>query len=107
LHVVNIRNKGALDFMAYDDVVELPALVGEGRVEPIAVKGFANEHIIAMMHAVKAYEKHAVRAALTGDRNEALRAMVIHPMIGDFTVASACFDEMLQAHKEYLPLFHK
>jgi 6-phospho-beta-glucosidase len=107
MHVVNIKNRGALDFMAYDDVVELPALVGAGRVEPIAVKGFANEHIIAMMRTVKAYEKHAVRAALTGDRNEALRAMVIHPIIGDFTTASACFDEMLQAHKEYLPQFFK
>jgi 6-phospho-beta-glucosidase len=107
LHVVNIKNKGALDFMASDDVVELPAIVGAGLVEPIPVKGFANEHVIGMMHAVKAYEKHAVRAALEGDRYEALRAMAVHPLIGDFTAASACFDEMLAAHREYLPRFFK
>jgi 6-phospho-beta-glucosidase len=60
-----------------------------------------------MMHTLKAYEKHAVKAAMTGDCTEALRAMAIHPLIGDFTAASACFDEMLQAHREYLPQFFK
>lgn len=107
MHVVNTKNCGALDFMAYDDVVELPALVGGGKVTPIPVKGFENQHIIALMRTVKAYEKHAVQAALTGSRTEALRAMAIHPLIGDFKAASECFDEMLLAHKEYLPLFFK
>lgn len=107
MHVVNMKNRGALDFMAYDDVVEIPALVGRGSMEPIPVKGFKNEHIIGLMRTLKTYEKHAVQAALTGSRTEALRAMAIHPLIGDFTAASKCFDEMLQAHKAYLPQFFK
>jgi 6-phospho-beta-glucosidase len=107
MHVVNLKNRGALPFMEYDDVVELPARVGRAGVEPIPLRGFHNGHIIGMMRMIKAYEKHAVSAALTGDRAEALRAMAIHPLIGDFTAASKCFDEMLQAHREYLPRFFK
>jgi 6-phospho-beta-glucosidase len=107
VHVVNLKNRGALEFMEYDDVVEIPARVGQGKAEPIPVKGFHNEHIIGMMRTLKAYEKHAVRAAISGDRLEALRAMAIHPLIGDFDAASKCFAEMLQAHREYLPQFFK
>ena len=56
---------------------------------------------------VKAYEKHAVKAALTGDKLEAMRALVINPLCGDLKTASACFDEMVEAHIEFLPQFKK
>ena len=105
MHVLNIKNKGALKFMAYDDVVELPATVSAGNVEPVPVADFENNHIIAMMRMVKAYEKHAVKAALNGDCMEAARAMAIHPLIGDFRTAAQCFEEMLMAHRDYLPQF--
>jgi 6-phospho-beta-glucosidase len=105
-HVVNIRNQGALDFMQYNDVIEIPAVVRRDSVTPIPVKT-DNQHIIALMQVVKAYERHAARAALTGDRLEAMRAMMIHPLIGDFKAARDCFDEMLQAHKEHLPQFFR
>ena len=42
-----------------------------------------------------------------GDKEEAMRALVINPLVGDLKTASACFDEMLEAHKDYLPQFFK
>ncbi len=69
------------------------------------MRGFENDHIKNLMRTVKAYEKHAARAALTGDRDEAIRALLIHPLIGDGDAAAACFEEMLQAHRAYLPQF--
>ncbi|MDP3176347.1 MAG: 6-phospho-beta-glucosidase, partial [Spirochaetaceae bacterium] len=104
-HVVNLRNKGALPFMEDDDVVEVPATVGPGGCEPIPVRGFDNGHIIALMRTVKAYERHAVRAALDGSRTEALRALAIHPLVGDLDAARSCFEELLEVHREYLPRF--
>ncbi len=103
-HVVNVRNQGALAFMRDTDVVEVPAVVGRDGVKPLPIH-CENEHIISLMQVVKAYERHAAQAALTGDRLEALRAMMIHPLIGDFQAARDCFEEMLEAHKEYLPQF--
>jgi len=117
VHVVNLRSGGALDFMEDDDVVEIPAAVGRGApagsggpggrgsCEPIPVRGFSNRHIISLMRAVKSYERHAVKAALEGDRAEALRALAIHPLVGDLDAARSCFDELLLAHRAYLPRF--
>ena len=30
-----------------------------------------------------------------------------NPLVADLKTASACFDELLEAHKEYLPQFFK
>ena len=56
---------------------------------------------------MKAYEKHAVKAALTGDENEAMRALLINPLVGDYKKAKPCFDELKEAHKAHLPQFFK
>lgn len=105
IHVVNVKNNGALPWMADDDVVEVKTLVNRKDLLPIPVRGFDNPHICELMRTVKAYEKHAACAALTGDRDEAIRAMMIHPLIGDADAAIACFDELLEAHRSYLPQF--
>jgi len=57
------------------------------------------------MRAVKAYEKLTVRAALEGDRDLALAALMAHPLVGDIAKALPLLDEMLEANKEYLPRF--
>ena len=106
IHVINVMNNGTLPWMADDDVVEVKTIVNRNQFIPIPIRGFDNPHICELMRTVKAYEKHAARAALTGDRDEAIRALMIHPLIGDFNVANACFDEMLEAHKRYLPQFN-
>ncbi len=105
IHVINVINNGALPWMADDDVVEVKTLVSKDQLIPIPVRNFNNPHICELMRTVKAYEKHAARAALTGDRDEAIRALMIHPLIGDVNAAVACFDEMLEAHRRYLPQF--
>ena len=104
-HVINVKNNGALPWMDDDDVVEVKTLVGRNELLPVPIRGFDNPHICELMRTVKAYEKHAARAALTGDRDEAIRALMIHPLIGDVNAAVACFDEMLEAHRRYLPQF--
>jgi 6-phospho-beta-glucosidase len=58
-----------------------------------------------MMQCVKAYEKLTVEAGLKGDRDAALAALLTNPLIGDYARAKGVFDEMLEAHKEYLPRF--
>ncbi|MBR4941009.1 MAG: 6-phospho-beta-glucosidase [Clostridia bacterium] len=104
-HIVNVKNNGALPWMADDDIVETKVLVQGKEFIPVPVRGFENAHIKNMMRTVKAYEKHAAKAALTGDKDEAIRAMLVHPLIGDGDAAIACFEEMLEAHKDYLPQF--
>ena len=48
-----------------------------------------------------------VKAALTGDVDEAIRALMINPLVFDYKKAKPCFEEMKEAHKHYLPQFFK
>jgi len=105
-HVVNVKNQGALEFMGYDDVIEAKCLVGKEGAKPVAVKGYDNEFIMGLMKTVKAYEKLTVQAGLTGDYHVALAALLVHPLIGDYSRAKAVLDDMLAANKEFLPQFY-
>jgi len=104
-HIVNVKNNGALDFMANDDVVEINCIVNKNGAIPLSLKNLDNNHIRGMMRVIKVYEKHTVQAGINGDYNEALNALLIHPLVGDFEKAKDALDELLEAHKEFLPQF--
>ena len=64
---------------------------------PVAVKGLISQ--------IKSFERVAAEAAVTGDYNTALVAMTINPLVPSDAIAKSILDEMLEAHKEYLPQF--
>ncbi len=101
-HVVNVRNGGALPFMEDDDIIECAAIVQRDGITPVPVKDFSNEHIIGLMRQMKAYEKLAVQAAVTGDRSTAIAALLLNPLCGDYRSVCACYDEMREVNREFL-----
>lgn len=105
VNVVNIKNNGALPFMAVDDVVEIAAAIGKDGAIPVKIDQQQNRHITGLMRVVKAYEKYAVKAALSGKDSDAMNALLLHPLVGDWDAAHACYQEMKLAHKQYLPQF--
>ena len=107
VHVVNIKNTGTLPFMADDDVVEIAAVIGSDGATPVPITEPINDHIIGLMRVVKTYEKYAVEAAITGSDEAALKGLLVHPLVGDWEKAQKCFEEMKEAHKEYLPQYFK
>lgn len=104
-HVVNVLNNGALDFMEDNDSIEINAVIGKDGAKPVRSTGFSNSHIIDYMRMVKSYERNTVIAAINGDEDAAMRALLMNPLVGDYHLAKACFDELKEAHKTYLPQF--
>jgi len=102
-HVVNVKNSGVLSFLEDSDVVEVKCLVNHGGAAPVAVTKPDNPYIIGLMQAVKAYEKLTVRAVINGSRADALAALMVHPLIGDYHKAKGVLDEMFKANADYLP----
>ena len=102
-HVVNVKNSGAIPFMEDDDVVETRCLVNRKGAEPVKVSEFDSPFIKGLMQVVKAYEKLTVKAAIDGNRADALAALMVHPLIGDYNKALAVLDEMIKANAKYLP----
>jgi len=104
LHVVAAKNNGAVPFMDDNDAVEVLCKLGKAGIEPQKVSVY-NEYVVGLMQAVKAYEKLTVRAALEGNRDIALAALMAHPLVGDIAKAVPLLEEMLEANKDYLPRF--
>ncbi|MBR2891680.1 MAG: 6-phospho-beta-glucosidase [Bacilli bacterium] len=107
VHVVNVLNNGALDFLEDNDAIEIQAVIGKDGAKPIKATHVNSDHIKEYIQAIKCYERHAVKAAITGDKEEAIKAMIMNPLMNDLNTSLACFDEMLEAHKAYLPQFFK
>ncbi|MBF6632901.1 MAG: 6-phospho-beta-glucosidase, partial [Planococcus sp. (in: Bacteria)] len=66
---------------------------------PVAVSGLVQQ--------IKSFERLAAEAAVTGSYHTALLAMAINPLVPSDSTAKQILDEMLEAHKEYLPQFEK
>jgi 6-phospho-beta-glucosidase len=94
--VVDVRNAGALPGLADDDVVELPARIGRDGPEPLPQEPLAPE-LLGLVQQVAAYERLAARAAATGDRDTAARALLTHPLVGQWPLSEELLDRMLAA----------
>lgn len=105
VQVVNIKNNGTLPFMADDDIIEVAAVIGSDGAHPVPVTEHINDHIIGLMRVVKTYEKYAVKAAVSGNDADAIKGLLVHPLVGDWEKAVNCFNELKEAHKEYLPQY--
>jgi 6-phospho-beta-glucosidase len=100
-HVVNVRNRGTLAFLPDDAVVEVPARVGTGSIEPLAMPQLEPAYRGLVAH-VSAYEDLALEAALHGGRERVFRALLAHPLVGQTRQADTLTDLLLEANAKYL-----
>jgi 6-phospho-beta-glucosidase len=101
VHVVDIRNGGALEGLAVDDVVEVPARVGRGGPVPLEQSPLAPE-LLGLVQHVASYERLTARAAVTSDRVLAKKALLTHPLIGQNGLAEQLVEQLLDASAERL-----
>jgi 6-phospho-beta-glucosidase len=104
IQVVDTRNAGALPDLADDDVVEIPATIERDGAHPLPLAPLAAD-LRGLVQAVKAYEHLAIDAALSGDREVALRALLANPLVGDLDIAAPLLEELLTANRPFLPRF--
>ena len=96
--VVDVRNGGTIAGLADDDVVELPARVGQAGAEPLPQAPLAPE-LLGLVQHVAAYERLAAEAAANRDRELAAKAMLAHPLVGQWPLAPELLDRMLEAEE--------
>jgi 6-phospho-beta-glucosidase len=88
VQVVDTRNDGALPGLADDDLVELPARIDRDGAHPLK-QGPLDPVMLGMVQHVAAYERLAVRAARTRSSADARRALLAHPLVGQWEMAVA------------------
>ena len=103
-HIVNAPHQGTVCGFDINAVIEMPVAVHRDRVVPFAI-GKLPLPILGLVHAVKTYEQLTIRAAVTGDHDAALLALLAHPLIRKYDVAKPLLEDLLEAHQEYMPRF--
>jgi 6-phospho-beta-glucosidase len=94
VHEVDIRNNGTLAGLADDDVVEVPARVTSRGAEPLEQPPLAPE-LLGLTQHVTAYERLALRAALSRDPLDVKKALLTHPLIGQYAIAEHLLESMV------------
>jgi 6-phospho-beta-glucosidase len=103
-HVVNIKNNGAVKEWPADWVLEIPATVRRSGITPIPTEPLPPSQF-GLIAAVKAYELLTVEAAVSGDRDAAYQALLVHPLGPRANKVQEVLDDMLETHRAYLPRF--
>jgi 6-phospho-beta-glucosidase len=101
--VVDVRNVGTLPGLSDDDVVEVPARIGRGGAVPVPQRPLAPE-LLGLVQHVAAYERLAAAAAASGDHEAARLALLAHPLVREYRLASTLSERML-ASSEARPSF--
>ncbi|MFJ6754210.1 MULTISPECIES: 6-phospho-beta-glucosidase [unclassified Streptomyces] len=102
VQVVNTYNNGTLPFLPDDAVVEVQARIDASGPRPLAVPRLDPLHSGLISH-VTAYEDLALDAALRGGRERVFKALLAHPLVGQFDLAEGLTDRLLAHNKEHLP----
>ncbi len=95
--IVNTRNGSALPYLQPDDVVEVPAYVHGGGLEPLAVSELPRS-ARSLVSQVKEYERALVEAAVTGDAGLAEVALSLNPLVPGISAARELLDDYRRLH---------
>lgn len=106
IQYVDVLNAGTISDLPYDSAVEVACMVTGDGPKPIAT-GNLKPQIAGTVQMIKAFERMVVDAAVKGDRDLAVTALNMNPLCPSDKLANIVVDELLEAHKEYLPQFFK
>ncbi|MFG3423896.1 6-phospho-beta-glucosidase [Streptomyces californicus] len=101
VQVVNTYNSGTLPFLPDDAVIEVQARVGRDGAAPLPVPAL-DPLYAGLIANVTAYEDLALDAALRGGRDRVFKALLAHPLIGQFDYAEGLTDRLIAHNREHL-----
>ncbi|MFD4584778.1 6-phospho-beta-glucosidase [Streptomyces sp. NPDC058434] len=100
--VVNTYNNGTLPFLPDDAVVEVQAAVGTKGAAPLPLPD-VDPLYGGLIAGVTAYEELALEAALRGGRDRVFKALLAHPLVGQYEYAEALTERLVAHNREHLP----
>ena len=99
VRILNVANRSSLPFLDPDAIVEVPCVVSRGGIVPVAI-GPVPIEAQALILGVRAAERAAIDAALSGSRKLAIKALAIHPLVRSVGVATRVIDGYIAGHPE-------
>jgi 6-phospho-beta-glucosidase len=91
--VVNVANRGAIEDLQADDVVEVPCDVDRSGAHPRQVGRLPNS-VRGLVQSVKAYERTTIEASLRSSRRLAQLALLEYPIVGQWDLAGEVLESL-------------
>jgi 6-phospho-beta-glucosidase len=101
VQVVNLRNNGAMPFLPDDHTIEVSATISADGVHALPIDPLPDD-LAGLIGHVAAYERLALDAAVNGGRERVLRAMLAHPLVGQYDRAEKLTDLLLAENRKHL-----
>ncbi|EJO5346918.1 6-phospho-beta-glucosidase [Clostridium botulinum] len=101
---VNTRNNGAIESIPNKSAIEISCVITKDGPKPIAA-GQLPIGVNGLIQQIKTFERLVVDAAVFGDYYKAILALTINPLVQSDKLAKVLVDELMIAHKDYLPQF--
>ena len=101
VQVANALNNGTFPELPDDAVIEVPCRISAAGAVPITLNPLETE-IRGLVSNVTSYEFLALDAALHGGRDRIEKALLAHPLVGQYDLAVKLTDELMAANKQHL-----
>jgi 6-phospho-beta-glucosidase len=96
--VVNVANRGAIDDLPDNDIVEAPCSISNRGIIPES-RGRLPEAVRGLVLSVKAYEHALIAAAVDGSAQTAQKAMLLYPAIGEWEPAGELLHGLMKEQR--------
>ena len=98
--IMCIPNNGAINGLRDDDVVEVSCDVSKDGCIPHKI-GEVDEQNLELIRRVKMYERLASKAIRERNRQAAVEALWLHPLVNSYSLASELADKYIEQNKKY------
>jgi alpha-galactosidase len=104
VYSANLPNRGQVPNLPLDAVLESPAIADGGTLKPIQQRPL-DPAVAGTLATRLAWVETTADAAIQGSRAKFIQALVLDGAVPDLEVAEKLADDLLAAHKQYLPQF--
>jgi 6-phospho-beta-glucosidase len=102
IHYAVTKNHGTLCCLPDDAMIECPVIAKKSGVYAVNT-GDLPEFARPIAITIKAYERMAICGAKERNRDKLLTSMMMHPLIGDYSIAKPMLEECLDMNRDYIP----
>ncbi|MGL4760228.1 MAG: 6-phospho-beta-glucosidase [Sarcina sp.] len=101
---VDFRNGDSISDIDANSVVEVSCVITKEGPKPLKI-GELPLASKGLIQEIKTFERLVVEAAVEGNVEKAVLALTVNPLVASDSLAKILVEELLEAHKEYLPQF--
>ena len=96
------KNNGAIPALLDSDIIEVTCDISKNECTPHSFSSF-DEEALELIRRMKLYERKAAKAILLKNRDMAIDALALHPLVNSYTIAQELTDKYIKHNYIYSP----